>query len=359
MRMPTTSDGKIDRIESERMLQRSYEAGVTYFDTAYTYHQGESESFLGTFLQRYDRASYQVATKLPHWQVKSIEDVKRIFAEQLERLKVEYVDFYLLHAIGAKAFDKLVAVGALEYLIEQQQAGKILHLGFSFHQVYEDFAYILNYRSWDFCQIQYNYLDTEEQAGRAGYELATELGVPLVIMEPIKGGSLVNLGDDLAKRLTALDPSQTPASWALRWVADHPNVKVILSGMSTYEQVEENIATLRKPTPLSVEETSELEEIANIMRKRVGNSCTGCAYCIPCPHGVDIPGNFSLWNRARMFETYEVVQQAWENEAFASERPHACTACGVCLPLCPQMIDIPNDLIKADEELALLKKEGE
>ncbi len=358
MRMPVTATGTIDREQSDQMLSVAYEAGVTYFDTAYTYHGGESEAYLGTFLKRYPRESYQVASKLPHWNVETIDDVKRIFAEQFERLDLSYIDFYLLHSIGKKTFEKLVAVGALDYLIEQQKRGKIIHLGFSFHQVYEDFSYILNYRDWDFCQIQYNYLDTEEQAGRAGYNLAAEKGVPLVIMEPIKGGSLVNLGDDLTTRLTALDPTQTPASWALRWVADHPNVKVILSGMSTYEQVVENIATLRKPKPLSAHEEAVLEEIATEMRERVGNSCTGCAYCVPCPHGVDIPGNFALWNKARMFESYSVVEKTWENKAFQSGRPHACTACGVCLPLCPQMIDIPSDLVAAEDELAALKGAG-
>ena len=355
MRLPLSSDGTIDREQSDAMLTLAYESGVTYFDTAYTYHHGEGEPYLGTFLTRYPRSSYQLATKLPHWQVESLEDAKRIFADQLERLNVEFFDYYLIHSIGKKAFTKMVDLGVLDYLLEEQQRGRIIHLGFSFHQVYEEFEYILRYRTWDFCQIQYNFLDTEEQAGRAGYELATALGIPVIVMEPIKGGSLANLGDELSKKITDLDSDATPASYALRWVADHPNVKVILSGMSTIDQVRENVATLSAPTPLSALEKSAIEAIGETMRGRIGNSCTGCSYCMPCPFGVDIPGNFALWNKARMFESYQVVKRAWENPAEAEKRPPSCTECGACLPLCPQMINIPADLKIVEAELTALK----
>ncbi|NMA22762.1 MAG: aldo/keto reductase [Spirochaetales bacterium] len=351
MRMPTTEDGKIDRTLSDAMLKRAYEGGVTYFDTAYTYHGGESEPYLGTFLSSYPRESFQVASKMPHWEIQSLEDAKRIFAEQLDRVGVEYFDFYLIHSIGKEAFTKVVDLGVLAFLEEQQRAGKIIHLGFSFHQVYEEFAYILRYRPWDFCQIQYNFLDTEEQAGTAGYELATELGIPVIVMEPVKGGSLMTLGDDLRKRFTDLDPTASVASYALRWVADHPNVKLILSGMSTMGHVEDNLATLSPPIPLSERERTTLEEVGQIMRERVGNSCTGCAYCVPCPFGVDIPGNFALWNKARMFDSYQMIKNAWESDEQQDKRPPACTECGVCIPLCPQMIDIPEDLKRVQDEL--------
>jgi len=355
MRMPLSDEGTIDRKKSDAMLRLAYESGVTYYDTAYTYHNGESEPYLASFLKGYDRSTYQVATKLPQWQVESLEDAKRIFADQLARLGVDYFDFYLIHSIGKTAFCRMVDLGVLDYLEEEQRAGRIIHLGFSFHQIYEEFAYILRYRNWDFCQIQYNFLDTEEQAGRAGYELATALGIPVIVMEPIKGGSLMNLDEQMRRAITDLDAEATPASYALRWVADHPNVKVILSGMSTLDHVRENIATLKAPKPLSATERQTIEGIGATMRSRLGNGCTGCSYCMPCPFGVDIPGNFALWNQARMFESYRMVRKEWEDAEQQEKRPPSCTECGVCIPLCPQMIDIPGDLKIVQAELSALR----
>jgi predicted aldo/keto reductase-like oxidoreductase len=355
MRLPLTEDGAIDRPEAERMLARAYERGVTYYDTAYTYHKGESEPFLGRFLRQYPRESYLFATKLPQWLVDSLDDAKRLFAEQLERTGHEYFDFYMIHSIGKKAFVKMVELGVLDYLLEEKERGRIRHLGFSFHQIYEEFEYILRYHDWDFCQIQYNFLDIEYQAGTAGYTLATELGIPVIVMEPIRGGSLTTLGPELEAKLQSLDGKYSPAAYALRWVADHPNVHLILSGMSTMEHVEENIDTLTKPVPLSETEQAVIEEIGETMRKRVGNSCTGCQYCMPCPFGVDIPGNFTLWNRARMFQSYESVKGQWESEDQQDKRPPVCTECGVCIPLCPQMIDIPEDLKRVQSELEAMQ----
>ncbi len=355
MRMPLNAEGTIDRERSDAMLRLAYESGVTYYDTAYTYHNGESEPYLGSFLKGHERSTYQVATKLPCWQVESLDDARRIFSNQAERLGVSYFDFYLLHSLDKATFLKMVALGVLDYLIAEQKAGRIIHLGFSFHQIYEEFEFILRYRSWDFCQIQYNFLDIEEQAGRAGYELATALGIPVIVMEPIKGGSLMNIGDDLKGRIAALDRDATLASYALRWVADHPNVKVILSGMSTLEHVRENIETLRNSVPLSSEEQETIDYISETMLSRLGNSCTGCSYCMPCPFGVDIPGNFALWNKARMFESYQAIANEWEDTGRQDTRPPSCTECGVCIPLCPQNIDIPADLKIVQQELTALR----
>jgi predicted aldo/keto reductase-like oxidoreductase len=351
MRFPLTDEGKIDRPLAEQMMDRAIAAGVNYIDTAYPYHNKESEPFVGTVLKKYDRSSFRLATKLPQWLVKDLEDAKRIFAEQLERLQVDYFDFYLLHSLNGESFDRMASLGVVDYLKEMKEAGKIRYLGFSFHSSYEAFEHILTYTDWDFCQIQFNYLDTEIQAGQKGYELAERMGIPMICMEPIKGGSLASLPPDLASELGKLDPKASAASYALRWVAGHPNIKVILSGMSSMEQVEDNIATFSPFRKLDDREQAVLRKISATMKQRVGNGCTGCKYCMPCPFGVDIPGNFSLWNQFRMFQSYAVVKQNWENEKAQKERPTSCTECGRCVSLCPQHIDIPSDLKRVQREL--------
>ena len=349
MRLPLDEKGAIDRAETEKMLDLAYENGVTYYDTAYTYHNGESEPFLGAYLKKYQRSSYLLATKLPQWLVNSLDDAKRLFEEQLTRLDHEYIDFYLIHSIDKTAFVKMVDLGVVAYLEEEQRRGRIKYLGFSFHSIYEDFEYIATFRTWDFCQIQYNYLDTEEQAGDKGYELCTKLGIPVIVMEPIKEGSLATIPPALEAKLKALGTKTSNAGYALKWVADHPKVKVILSGMSTYDQVQENLKTFAGYSPLSQTERETLEEIGASMRSRVGNGCTGCKYCMPCPFGVDIPGNFALWNKFRMFDNYAVVKHMWESES--NKRPTSCTECGQCIPLCPQHINIPMDLKRVQSEL--------
>lgn len=351
MRFPITSTGEIEEVEATAMLEKAYAAGVTYFDTAYPYHSGKSEPFVGRFLATKPRQSYLLATKLPQWKVNTLSDAKNFFKEQLERLQVSYFDFYLIHSIGKEAFVKMVDLGVLDYLLEEQKAGRIHNLGFSFHSIYEDFEYITTYRKWDFIQIQYNYLDTEEQAGKRGYELCKNLGIPVIVMEPIKGGALAMLPPDLEGELKKLDPTASSASFALRWVASHSNVKVILSGMSTLAQVEDNLKTFNSLKQLSEAEQLAIDTIGKTMRRRVGNGCTGCKYCMPCPFGVDIPGNFSIWNRYRMFDSYQVVERFWEAPADQAKNPSSCTECGQCVPLCPQKINIPGDLKQVLAEL--------
>lgn len=352
MRFPLTKEGKIDEPLAEKMLDLAIANGVNYIDTAYPYHNGDSEPFVGRVLKKYARNSFFLATKLPQWLIKDLGDAKRIFEEQLVRLQTDYVDFYLLHAMDWKAFERMVSYGVVAYLQRLKEEGKIKYLGFSFHSSYEDFEKMLAYTDWDFCQLQYNYLDTEDQAGQRGYDLTEKLAIPLIVMEPIKGGLLAQLPPDLEDMLKSLDSQASSASYALRWVGSHGNVKVILSGMSTLAQVEDNLKTFRNFKPLDKKEAKAIREISNIMKSRAGNGCTGCRYCMPCPFGVDIPGNFSLWNKYRMFENYEVVKKNWENKTSQKERPLSCTECGRCVPLCPQHIDIPNDLKRAQQELS-------
>jgi len=358
MRLPLTPEGAIDETRAEEMMGFAIKAGVNYIDTAYPYHGGNSEAFVGRVLKKYPRKSFFLATKLPCWQVNTLDDAKRIFAEQLERLQVEYVDFYLLHSIDGETYDKMVSLGIVTYLEKLKKEGKIRHIGFSFHGIYGDFERIIQSQAWEFCQIQYNYLDTEVQAGTKGYLLAEKLGVPVIVMEPIKGGSLASLPPDLQHILNDLDAKATPSSFAMRWVGSHPYVKVILSGMSTIEQVSDNLRTFSGFEKLSEKEYIALDKVGDTMRGRVGNGCTGCKYCMPCPFGVDIPGNFALWNRFRMFQNYDMVKKDWENASKKDGRPPACTECGQCVPLCPQNINIPEDLKRMQSELTKAKEES-
>ncbi len=352
MRFPMTAEGKIDEPLSEKMIDLAVSAGVNYFDTAYPYHNGASEPFVGKVLTKYDRGAFYLATKMPHWQVKSLDDAKRIFDEQLSRLQTDYIDFYLLHSMNWEAFEKMVSLGVVSLLEKLKAQGKIKYLGFSFHSTFEDFKKILTFRDWDFCQIQYNYMDTEEQPGQRGYELTKKLNIPLIVMEPIKGGALAVLAPDLDAKLKTLDPYASAASYALRWVASHSNVKVILSGMSSMSQVEDNLKTFGAFVSLNEKEASTLDQIRYDIRERVGNDCTGCKYCMPCPFGVDIPGNFSIWNQYRMFQNFQLVKRNWEIRKSQKGSPTTCTECGDCMPRCPQHIDIPGNLKIVQQELS-------
>lgn len=350
MRFPTTAEGKIDEARAEKMLDMAYESGVNYFDTAYPYHAGASEPFVGKVLNKYDRDTYYLATKLPVWLVEKEEDVRRIFEEQLERLEKEYVDFYLLHALDKERWEKVKSLKIVETCEQLQKEGKIKNLGFSFHDDYEVFEEILTSRNWDFCQIQYNYMDTEEQAGDKGYALTEKLGVPLVIMEPIRGGSLAEFSEDINEKFHALDGEKSVASYALRWVASHPNVKVVLSGMSTEEQAADNLKTFGDFKPLNEKERQTIEEVVQTLRARVQNGCTGCAYCMPCPAGVNIPRNFHLWNQYHIYRKYGVVKSGWEGLE-EKERPINCIKCGKCETVCPQHLSIRENLEQVQRDL--------
>lgn len=351
MRFPTMPDGKIDEARAEKMLDQAIASGVNYIDTAYPYHNGESEPFVGKVLSRYDRNSFYLASKLPLWAVNTLEDAKRIFEDQLKRLRTDHIDFYLLHAVNQEKWNAMKELGVVDYCEQLQKEGKIRYYGFSFHDSYEVFEEVIRYRDWDFCQIQYNYMDTQEQAGDKGYALAESLGIPLVIMEPVKGGSLANFSEDINERFHEMDPDGSIASWALRWVGSHKNVKVVLSGMSTEEQVEDNLKTFANFRPLSGKEESVIAGIVEELTARVQNGCTGCRYCMPCPAGVNIPGNFAVWNKYHMYGTYEHVKNAWENGLKEEEKAKNCIKCGKCEALCPQKLSIRSDLERVQEDL--------
>lgn len=354
MRFPTLENGKINEAEAEAMMDKAITSGVTYIDTAYPYHGGDSESFVGKVLKKYPRESFYLATKLPVWKINHKDEVLPIFQEQLTKLQVEYVDFYLLHALDEARWDALVEQGVLDVLDQLKAEGKIKFIGFSFHDEYPVFEKIITARAWDFCQIQYNYVDTEIQAGNKGYVLADKLGIPLIVMEPIKGGNLANLPEDIARFFKAYYPKKSLSSWALRWVGSHKNVKVILSGMSTMEHVLDNLDTFHNFKHLSQEEYELVNKVTEIIKSRTKNGCTGCEYCMPCPHGVNIPRNFKIWNDWAIYRNDDQATRRYFKDLPAEERADMCQACGACEPQCPQSIQIIADLARVHEEMRLL-----
>ena len=313
MRFPTTKDGKIDEKTAMQMLELAYENGVNYFDTAYVYHNGESEVFTGKVLDRFPRHTYYLATKLPVWEVNKPEDVERLLDEQLTKLHKDYIDFYLLHALDGARWDKMVELGVPEICEKMKEKGKIKYLGFSFHDDYSAFEKILTARDWDFCQIQLNYMDIDTQAGLKGYRLAEERNVPMIIMEPLKGSKLAVLPDEIEKIFKKAKPDKSVASWALRWVATKPNIMTVLSGMSNMEQTIDNLDTFIHFEPMSTQENNIVMKAAATIRKRVANECTECGYCMPCPAGVNIPQNFHIWNQYHMYMNAGGLNWMWNN----------------------------------------------
>lgn len=350
MRLPTQADGKIDRGHTARMFDYAIQNGINYFDTAFMYHNGESEVVVGETLAKYDRSLYYVTTKLPVMMIRDMAKAKECYATQKDRLKLDKIDHYLLHGLNAGSWKTVKELGLIDYMFDLKAKGEIGAVGFSFHDEYALFEEIINSAPWDLCQIQYNYLDENVQAGTKGYELCKEKEIPMVIMEPIRGGALAKLTDDLEEQFKALAPDRSMASWALRWVKDHDNCKVTLSGMSDFDQVVDNVNTFSDPTPLTQAELAAIANTVKVMEERVGNGCTGCRYCMPCPNGVDIPAVFRNWNTYYKFRNFSMVERGW-NHLSEDSKPASCIECGQCEEQCPQHLDIRNDLKKAAEQL--------
>ena len=354
MRFPTLSDGSIDEEQTLKMFDIAINNGINYIDTAYPYHNGLSEPFVGKALKKYDRSKLYLATKLPVWVVESRDHALEIFEGQLKKLQTEYIDFYLLHSLDDNKWQKCLDLGLVDMCIELQKQGKIKYLGFSFHDSYEVFEKIINYRDWDFCQIQFNYMDTDEQAGLKGLKLCEEKGIPNIIMEPLKGGSLTKYSPDVEKVFKDYDKDASIASWGLRFVGSYDNVLVLLSGMSNIAQMEDNIKTFNNFKKLNNDEQNVIDVAIQKIRDRVKNGCTGCRYCMPCPKQVNIPKMFRMWNLASMYDNFNVVNWSFNNTK-PEEFSTSCIQCGICETKCPQNISIRKDLQEAYNYLLEMK----
>ena len=348
--------GKVDMEKTEREILEAYHAGVNYFDTAYIYPG--SEDALGRILEKNQiRDKVSIATKLPHYLIKKSDSIEKYFLEQLKRLRTDYVDYYLMHMLtDVKTWNRLKELGILEWLEEKKKSGAIRQVGFSYHGNSDMFCELLDVYDWDFSQIQYNYLDEHSQAGRKGLEYAASKKVPVIIMEPLRGGKLVGQLPEEAKHLFKEYPiKRSPAEWAFRWLWNQPEVTCVLSGMNSLEMVKENVKTASQTQVGEFTEADEklLGDVVRAINAKVKVGCTGCRYCMPCPKNVDIPGTFAAYNRrytdGRRAAIIEYVMcTALRKDSSAASN---CIECGKCETHCPQHIEIRKELKNARKEL--------
>ena len=349
-------DKKIDIAKAEREIMLAIQSGVNYFDTAYIY-PGSEEALGEIFERNHCRSQVYIATKLPYYMLKSLSAVEKNFQEQLSRLRTDYIDFYLMHMLfDINAWNRLKSMGIEDWISKKKASGEICYIGFSFHGDTATFKELLDAYDWDFCQIQYNYLDEHTQAGRAGLEYAASKGISVIIMEPLRGGRLVNLLPDAAKAAIASYPiKRTAADWALRWLWDQPEVTCVLSGMNSEDMVLENLqtASTAKENSLTAADKNLIAHLRSIIQESLKVGRTGCGYCLPCPRGVDIPNTFRCYNeidisgKFRARKEYIQITSLRQTPSDFSR----CVRCGKCETHCPQHIPIPTELQRAGREL--------
>ena len=359
MRLPTMSDGSIDEEKATQMVRYAIDNGVNYVDTAWPYHMGQSEPFLARALADGYREKVKLATKMPQWMVKSQADMDNFLNAQLQKLNTDHIDYYLVHSLVGSSWKTIRNLGVAEFLERAKADGRIINAGFSYHGSGEDFKDVVDGYDWDFCQIQYNYLDQNIQAGKKGLEYAASCGLGVMIMEPLRGG---NLADPVPSEVMAIwkeaEIKRSPVEWALRWVWNHPEVTVVLSGMTEPYHVEENLKVAEEgfANSLTYEELNLIERAADKYRELMKINCTGCRYCMPCPQAVDISACFETYNNLFMFGGKDRLMMMYAAKLGGilrgAERNFAsqCVQCGQCLDACPQSLPIPNLLEKVAEE---------
>ncbi|WP_419175574.1 aldo/keto reductase [Desulfosediminicola sp.] len=360
MRLQLLEDGSVDEPRAIAQIRSAIDNGVNYIDTAYPYLGGQSETIVGKAIKDGYREKVKIATKLPRWLVEKREDMDRLLEEQLKKLDVDHIDYYLVHALDGNSWDHMVEVGIIDFLDTAVADGRIGNAGFSFHGVGDDFIRIVDAYPWVFCQIQYNFLDTQNQAGTRGLKYAAEKGLGVIIMEPLRGGniSLPVAPPEVQKIWDTATIKRSPVEWALRWVWDAPEVTVVLSGMNEEAHIKQNLAIASEAAAhtLTKEELALIEKAAAKYGDLMAVPCTGCGYCVPCPVGVRIPLCFEKLNHLHMFKDEMTAKYQYAvllsdtmgtNPGYASQ----CVECGECLEKCPQHIDIPEVLKQVVDEL--------
>ncbi len=345
MRLPVIDNqpDKIDEEKTAEMIHYAVDNGVDYVDTAFSYHREQNEVAVGRILKGDYRSRVKLATKCPTWLIEKHDDFDRYLDVQLGKLQTDYIDMYLLHHLNKDRWPSLVEAGAFRFLDRAKQDGRIRYAGFSFHDDVDTFKSIVDSYGWDFCQIQYNYMDENFQAGTEGLKYAAGKNMAVVIMEPLRGGRLVqNLPDEVQNIMGRYEVRRTPADWALRWVLNHPEVTVVLSGMNGLSQVKENIETARTalPNSLTEEGLALLDEVKASYRGRTKVDCTKCEYCMPCPQGISIPKLFAAYNDAYMYNTLDKLANRHERIIESCGDPADCAECGRCEEACPQNLPI-------------------
>lgn len=352
MRLPQQKNGTIDEAEAIKMIRTAIDHGVNYVDTAYMYHDGQSEVVTGKALKDGYREKVLLADKMPAWFAKEEADLENIFNEQLRRLDEQVIDMYLVHNIDKEIWKKVKEYNVLSFLEKKREEGKIKHIGFSFHDDYEFFKEIVDAYPWEFCQIQLNYMDQDFQAGIKGLDYAASKGLQLIIMEPLKGGKLTDiLPESVEKYWAEADIKRTPAEWALRWVADFPEVLTILSGMSTMDQLKENMQILSHALPHSLTEKDHqiINKVSTEYNKLIKYSCTGCRYCMPCPKKIEIPAIINFYNEWFLYNGNDKIKADFKTWIPPKRRPSACVSCNACQSHCPQSLPVSTIMSKASE----------